>query len=61
MFFRRKKEMKIPNENYKKQSELTKEDFTMIDMDRQNTGIAQWDDEYYYNFILNHNYDLVEY
>ena len=43
--------------NYKKEWELTKEDYMMIDLDRKNTGIEHYSDEYYYNNFLYHNYD----
>lgn len=57
MFFKKKKRIKVPNKNYKKECELTKEDFAMIDLDRRNTGIEHYSDEYYYNNFLYHNYD----
>ena len=57
MFFKGKKRMvKVPNEHYKKECELTKEDYTLIDLDRKNTGIEHYSDEYYYNNFLYHNY-----
>lgn len=56
MFFKRREEIKIPNENYKKECQLTKEDYAMIDLDRKNTGIERYSDEYYYNNFLYHNY-----
>ena len=56
MFWNRSKRKKIPNENYKKESELTKEDYALIDADRKNTGIQYYSDEYYYNNILCYNY-----
>ena len=56
MFFKKKKRMvKVPNEHYKKEYELTKEDYTLIDLDRKNTGIEHYSDEYYYNNFLYHN------
>lgn len=57
MFFTKKKRIKVPNENYKKGCELTKEDYAMIDLDRSNTGIEHYSDEYYYNNFLYHNYN----
>ena len=58
MFFKRKKRMvKVPNEHYKKENELTKEDYALIDMDRKNSGIEYYSDESYYNNFLFHNYD----
>lgn len=56
MFFKRREEIKVPNENYKKECQLTKEDYAMIDLDRKNTGIEHYSDEYYYNNFLCHNY-----
>ena len=56
MFFKKKKRIKVPNENYKKECQLTKEDYAMIDLDRKNTGIERYSDEYYYNNFLYHNY-----
>lgn len=62
MLFKRHKShsIKIPNENYKKESELTKEDYCLIDMDRKCTGIEIYSDEYYYNNILYCNYENVQ-
>lgn len=60
MFFTKKKRIKVPNENYKKEWELTKEDYAMIDLDRKNTGIEHYSDEYYYNNFLYHNYDYQQ-
>lgn len=58
MFFKRKKRtIKVPNEHYKKEIELTKEDYALIDLDRKNSGIEHYSDEYYYNNFLFHNYD----
>ena len=51
--------IRVPNKDYKKYEELTEFDFSLIDADRKNTGLNIWDDEYYYNYILNQNYDLV--
>lgn len=45
------------NKNYKTESELTDDDYKMIYMDRLNTGIEHYSDEYYYNNILYHNYN----
>lgn len=56
MFFKRREKIKVPNENYKKECQLTKEDYAMIDLDRKNTGIERYSDEYYYNNFLYHNY-----
>lgn len=58
MLFKRHKNhaIKVPNENYKHESELTKEDYCLIDMHRQCTGIEIYSDEYYYNNILYYNY-----
>lgn len=58
--FRRKRTIRVPNDNYKKISDFTEEDYAMIDLDRMNTGIQIWDDEYYYNYILYHNYTEIE-
>ena len=57
MFFRKNNKQKSPNQNYKKTSELTKEDYELIDLDRKNTGIEYYSDEYYYNNILHYNYN----
>lgn len=58
MFFKRNKNIKkIPNKNYKKEYELTKEDYMLIDADRRITGINHYSDEYYYNNFLYHNYE----
>lgn len=57
LFKRKKKTVKVSNEHYKKESELTKEDYELIDLDRKNTGIEHYSDEYYYNNFLYHNYD----
>lgn len=56
MFFKKKKS-KVPNQNYKKISELSKEDYAIIDFDRKNTGIEYYSDEYHYNNILYYNYN----
>ena len=57
MFFkRRKNNTKVPNENYKRECELTKEDYEMIDIDRMISGIEYYSDEYYYNNFLFYNY-----
>lgn len=53
-----RKLIRSPNNNYKKESELTKEDYALIDLDRKNTGIEYYSDEYYYNNILSYNYDI---
>ena len=55
-----KNRIKVPNENYKKESELTEQDYILIDIDRRNTGIDYYSDEYYYNNILFFNYTLIE-
>lgn len=59
LFKRSKKSRKTrsPNKNYKIESELTDNDYKMIDADRLNTGIQYYSDEYYYNNILYHNYN----
>lgn len=57
MFLKKKKRIKVPNKNYKRECELTQEDYMMIDLDRKNTGIGHYSDEYYYNNFLYHNYD----
>lgn len=54
-----KKNKKKPNKNYKTASELTKEDYEMIDCDRANTGIEHYSDEYYYNNLLYYNYEKI--
>lgn len=56
MLLKHKPINKIPNSAYKKESELTKLDYAMIDADRRNTGITAYSDEYYYNNILNYNF-----
>lgn len=48
------------NENYKTGSELTDNDYGMIDADRANTGILHYSDEYYYNNILYYNYIEID-
>ena len=47
---------KIKSAEYKTTSELTSEDLSLIDLDRENTGIYSCSDEYYYNNILYSNY-----
>lgn len=57
MIFKIKKEnAKIPNDNYKKECELTKEDRALVDINRKNSGIEYYSDEYYYNNLLFYNY-----
>lgn len=58
LFKRNKQQIKkrIPNHNYKIESEFTDNDYKMIEADRLNTGIQHYSDEYYYNDILYHNY-----
>ena len=48
---------KVKSSDYKKRSELTKEDRELIDLDRDVTGISHYSDEYYYNNILHYNYE----
>ena len=54
---RRNKKKKIPNDNYKREDQLTDDDYKLIDMDRCNSGIYHHSDEYYYNNILYYNYE----
>lgn len=42
--------------NYKTEEQLTKEDYAMIDADRELSGIHHYSDEYYYNHILFYNF-----
>lgn len=56
MFRTRRREVLTPTKEYKKESELTKSDYDMINADRAATGIENYSDEYYYNHILNYNF-----
>lgn len=58
MFRRKEMKTKIPTKGYKKESELTKSDYDMINADRAATGIENYSDEYYYNHILYYNYEI---
>lgn len=61
MFGRNKtKTIEVRDENYKTLDELTEDDYWLIDMDRNNTGITGYSDEYYYNHILFHNFKTIE-
>ena len=63
MFYKNKYDtetmVKIPTKNYKESWQLTAEDIVAIMFDRRNTGIYDCDDEYYFNNVLNQNYDIA--
>lgn len=46
----------VPSEDYKTAGQLTKDDYKLIEADRDTTGIQNHSDEYYYNHILNYNF-----
>jgi len=50
----------VRNANYKTEDQLSKNDYLLIDADRNNTGIMHYSDEYYYNHILFYNFDEIE-
>lgn len=52
-----KEDAKVRSRRYKTLAELTKQDFELIDADRDATGIYGHSDEYYYNHILYHNFE----
>lgn len=53
MWFRRKKENDVEtSKHWKSSNEFIKEDYELIDMDREMTGIYNYSDEYYYNHFF---------
>ena len=56
LFFKKNKAVKVKSANYKRASQLTEDDFWLINADREMTGIDKYSDEYYYNNILFYNY-----